>query len=80
MTDDIWIPLAEALLIERFKPVWNHLIDGFGIHDPGEGRRKQERSKWDTIHPGRSFAARQRRNRRTAEEIISTLHAQLHGK
>ncbi len=23
VTDDIWIPLAEALLIERFKPVWN---------------------------------------------------------
>jgi hypothetical protein len=23
VTDDIWIPLAEAVLIERFKPLWN---------------------------------------------------------
>jgi|SRR5579862_5451988 len=54
--DDIWIPLGEALLIERFKPVWNVLIEGFGIHTPGKGRNKQGRSKWDTLHQGRSLA------------------------
>lgn len=54
--DDIWIPLGEALLIERFKPVWNVLIEGFGIHTPGKGRKKQVRSKWDTLHPGRNLA------------------------
>lgn len=54
--DDIWIPLGEALLIERFMPVWNVLIEGFGIHTPGKGRKKQVRSKWDTLHPGRSLA------------------------
>ncbi len=52
----IWIPLGEALPIERFKPVWNVLIEGFGIHTPGKGRRKQVRSKWDTLHPARSLA------------------------
>ena len=26
--DDIWIPLTESLLIERFKPVWNRVLDG----------------------------------------------------
>ena len=36
--DDIWIPLTESLLIERFKPVWNRILDGFGNHDPGKGR------------------------------------------
>ena len=36
--DDIWIPLTESLLIERFKPVWNRVLDGFGNHDPGKGR------------------------------------------
>jgi len=54
--DDIWIPLGEALLIERFQPPWNVLIEGFGIHTPGKGRKKQVRSKWDTLHAGRSLA------------------------
>ena len=38
--DDIWIPLTESLLIERFKPVWNRILDGFGNHDPGKGRHR----------------------------------------
>jgi hypothetical protein len=54
--DDIWIPLGEALLIERFHPPWNILIEGFGIHTPGKGRKKQVKSKWDTLHAGRSLA------------------------
>jgi hypothetical protein len=54
--DDIWIPLGEALLIARFQPPWNVLIEGFGIHTPGKGRKKQVRSKWDTVHMGRSLA------------------------
>jgi hypothetical protein len=54
--DDIWIPLGEALLIERFQPPWNVLIEGFGIHTPGSGRKKQVKSKWDTLHAGRSLA------------------------
>lgn len=56
IADDIWIPLGESLLIEKFQPLWNVLIEGFGIHTPGAGRRKQVRSKWDTLHPGRAFA------------------------
>lgn len=57
IADDIWIPLGESLLIERFQPLWNVLIERFGIHDPGIGRKKQVRSKWDTLHPGRRLAA-----------------------
>jgi hypothetical protein len=56
VTDDIWIPLAEAMLIDLFNPVWNKLIDGFGNHDPGKGRYQQQRAPWDTIHPGRAWA------------------------
>lgn len=56
--DDIWIPLAETLLIERFQPVWNVAVDGFGNHDPGKGRYNQQRSAWDTVHPGRQWAER----------------------
>lgn len=58
VVDDIWIPLGEQLAIASFSPIWNQLIDGFGNHDPGSGRYKQARSKWDVLHPGRSWAER----------------------
>lgn len=58
VVDDIWIPLAESLLIEKFQPVWNRILDGFGNHDPGSGRYNQQKSPWDCLHPGRSWANR----------------------
>lgn len=78
VADDIWIPLGESLLIESFQPLWNVLIEGFGIHTPGAGRKKQVRSKWDTLHPGRSLAGDLPRNPRTStelEEMISDFFA-----
>lgn len=62
IVDDIWIPLAERLLIGHYRPIWNGVVDGFGIHDPGgkpgrtTGRSGQKKSLWDTLHPGRGFA------------------------
>lgn len=62
VVDDIWIPLAERLLIGHYRPLWNGVVDGFGIHAPGgkpggtTGRAGQQKSLWDTLHPGRSFA------------------------
>lgn len=56
--DDIWIPLGESLLIARFSPIWNTLVDGFGNHDPGKGRHAGLRPRWDTLHPGRRWAGR----------------------
>lgn len=56
VVEDIWIPLAESLLIAKFSPPWNHKIDGYGNHDPGKGRYNQQRSAWDALHPGRSWA------------------------
>lgn len=56
VVEDIWIPLAESLLISMFSPLWNRKIDGFGNHDPGKGRYNQQRSPWDVIHPGRPWA------------------------
>ena len=53
--EDIWIPLGEALTIDTFAPVWNKIIDGFGIHTPGKGRKGQVISAWDTLHQGRKF-------------------------
>ena len=52
----VWITLAERFLIDHFTPAWNTVIDGFGNHDPGSGRRNSRRPRWDIVHPGRSWA------------------------
>ncbi len=54
--DEVWIGLAERLAIQKFLPIWNTLVDGFGNHDPGTRRAEQYLSDWDTLHPGRKFA------------------------
>lgn len=77
VVDDIWIPLGESLLVDRFSPIWNTLIDGFGNHDPGSGRRNQSKSRWDVLHPGRAWADRLRDNESTAEEVIRLLQSTL---
>lgn len=57
IVDDIWIPLGESLLVAKFSPLWNQYLDGFGNHTPGSGREKGVRPRWDTLHPGRAWAA-----------------------
>jgi hypothetical protein len=70
VADDIWIPLGENLLIEMFSPLWNKVIDGFGNHDPGRGRYKQQKSAWDVLHPGRDWAAKCQPHARTEAAIL----------
>jgi hypothetical protein len=65
--DDIWIPLGESLLIEKFSPLWNMAMDGFGNHDPGSRRYEQKISAWDVIHPGRPWAAKVKPGKTEAE-------------
>ncbi|GGZ85433.1 hypothetical protein GCM10010344_61070 [Streptomyces bluensis] len=55
--DDIWIVLGERALLRTYSPVlWNTVMTGFGGNPPGKGRRNA-RSVWDSIHPGRKRAA-----------------------
>lgn len=70
VADDIWIPLGESLLIAKFDPLWNKLIDGFGNHDPGKGRHAGLRPRWDVLHPGRSWANSCQPREETADQII----------
>lgn len=75
--DDLWISLGESLLISKHSPVWNKLVDGFGNHNPGKGRLSGMRSRWDTLHPGRSWAANLRPNSSTKEQIENEVYAYL---
>ncbi len=73
VVDDIWIPLGESLLVEEFHPIWNKIVDGFGNHDPGKGRYNQQRSPWDVLHPGRSWAVKCAENLRSEADILDEL-------
>jgi hypothetical protein len=77
VVDDIWIPLAESMLIERFKPVWNRVLDGFGNHDPGKGRHRGMMPQWDCLHPGRAWAQRLQPCANTAEQLAERVEQYL---
>lgn len=84
VVDDVWIPLAESMLIERFKPVWNRVLDGFGNHDPGSGRHRGKIPQWDCLHPGRGWATKLRpcafTKEQLEERVIDYLHDSLNPK
>lgn len=68
----VWMSLAEQFLLNHFRPLWNTVIDGFGNHDPGRGRRASARPRWDILHPGREWASRL-----SAAEDRATILAEL---
>jgi len=75
--DDIWIPLAESLLIDLTQPVWNCVLDGFGNHPVGKGRGRGRRSTWDTLHPGRKWALRLAANPCSSSELAKRVTEHL---
>jgi hypothetical protein len=77
VVDDIWVPLGENLLITKFSPVWNTLIDGFGNHDPGSGRYEGMRPRWDVLHPGRPWAERCQPRRESAAQVANDVEEYL---
>jgi hypothetical protein len=77
VVDDIWVALGEAVLIGHYQPLWNGFVQGFGIHAPGGGREKQARSDWDTLHPGRAFAARRPPGPRSAAQVAAEVAVRL---
>lgn len=74
VVDDIWISLGEALIIQRFQPLWNQVVDGFGNHDPGAGRYGGMRPSWDELHPGRSWAAKCQPPKLTRKQILESVN------
>jgi hypothetical protein len=80
VVEDIWIPLGESLLIDKFKPVWNLVLDGFGNHDPGSGRKDSKRSPWDVVHPGRPWAEKLAPNPKSAATILGDVETFLESR
>lgn len=77
VADMLFVPMAERLMIQTYRPLWNLLIDGFGNHDPGGGRYDQERSRWDTLHPGRYWAPQLAEPSYTAADLLTEVAAHL---
>ena len=77
VVDDIWISLGETLVIQRFQPVWNQVVDGFGNHDPGGGRYSGMRPAWDELHPGRAWATRCQPPKLTKKQILEAVDAYM---
>jgi hypothetical protein len=68
----VYIFLAESLLIRRYRPLWNTVVTGFGNNPVGGGRTSQQRSRWDTLHPGRPGASL-KSGRETKRAILSRI-------
>ncbi len=68
----VWVSLAERFLVDYFRPIWNTMIDGFGNHPSGRGRRGMRRPRWDVVHPGRPWAT-ELQAAETVEDIIRVL-------
>lgn len=75
--DDVWIRMAERMLISWHLPVWNLVVDGFGNHDPGGRRATQYRSPWDVLHPGRNWAEKLGDSGVQPESIAARVEAHL---
>lgn len=52
----VWVSTVEDILINYFDTLWNGVVKGFGVHDPGGKRHGGELPLWDALHPGRSHA------------------------
>jgi len=70
IVDEIWIPLGESLMIAKFAPLWNSIVEGFGNHDPGSGRYQGLRPRWDAVHPGRSWALKCKERSESDADIL----------
>lgn len=77
VVDEIWIPLGESLMIAKFSPLWNLVVEGFGNHDPGAGRYKGLRPRWDTMHPGRAWAMKCKQREESQADIQREIRSYL---
>lgn len=71
-----WETAAEDYLIHLFKPIWNsetNILYGLGKHGDSASTRANKRSPWDTLHPGRAWAAPTTEDAKTVGQIEAEL-------
>jgi hypothetical protein len=75
---DVHADLGENGLRVFYQPVWNAILRGFGGHEQGPATRQGARTKWDTVHPGRSrtFGA----DRHDKAELIRLVREHIEGQ
>ena len=67
---------VEDFLIRFFRPIWNKevgIVHGFGKHGDSAGTRGNKRSPWDTMHPGRKWAADTKENQVERAGIVANI-------
>lgn len=77
VTQPIWAQTVESLLIDEYKPLWNSVIEGFGLHHPGRTRFGQVLSAWDSLHPGRRWYNKMKR-KQDPTEIARRVRLEMH--
>jgi hypothetical protein len=63
---------AENYLINLYKPIWNSetgICYGLGKHGDDATTRANQRSPWDTMHPGRAWAAKSIKDAKSVKVI-----------
>ncbi|HRX54582.1 MAG TPA: Eco29kI family restriction endonuclease [Verrucomicrobiales bacterium] len=63
---------VEEFMIRLFRPIWNKEVKicfGIGKHGDSSKTRANKRSPWDTMHPGRHWAASSSKNQMERGEI-----------
>jgi len=71
-----WETAAEDYLIHFFRPIWNsetNILYGLGKHGDSASTRANKRSPWDTLHPGRAWAAASTEDAKSIGEIKAEL-------
>jgi hypothetical protein len=73
---------VEDFMIRLFKPIWNKEIKicfGIGKHGDSASTRRNKRSPWDTMHPGRSWARNTAEDQMTRSEIEAKIASHFAG-
>lgn len=71
---------VEDFMIRLFKPIWNKEIKicfGIGKHGDSASTRRNKRSPWDTMHPGRTWAEKTAEDQMSRAEIETKITAHL---
>lgn len=63
---------VEHFMIQFYQPIWNKEIKvcfGIGKHGDSAKTRANKRSPWDTMHPGRKWAAKTKEDQKSRKKV-----------